>query len=70
MGGGDPDADKEEWRAILAAFQMYKAAYGNLKVPARFVVPSMPPWPGKIYYCTYIGLFAIFLDYRFLFLTF
>ncbi|CAJ1930515.1 unnamed protein product [Cylindrotheca closterium] len=37
--------DKEEWRAILAAFQMYKAAYGDLKVPSRFVVPSMAPWP-------------------------
>jgi hypothetical protein len=26
---------------------MYKAAYGDLKVPTRFVVPSMAPWPGK-----------------------
>jgi len=24
---------------------MYKAAYGDLKVPSRFVVPAMPPWP-------------------------
>eukprot|EP00980_Cylindrotheca_fusiformis_P016692 scaffold5024_cov136-Cylindrotheca_fusiformis.AAC.21 len=24
---------------------MYKAAYGDLKVPARFVVPAMAPWP-------------------------
>jgi len=24
---------------------MYKAAYGDLRVPTRFVVPSMPPWP-------------------------
>mmetsp|Transcript_1334 Transcript_1334/g.2413 ORF Transcript_1334/g.2413 Transcript_1334/m.2413 type:complete len:1006 (-) Transcript_1334:39-3056(-) len=37
--------DAEEWDALLAAFQMYKAAYGDLKVPSRFVVPSMPPWP-------------------------
>lgn len=40
-------SDKEEWRALLAAFQLYKAAYGDLKVPVRFVVPSMKPWPGK-----------------------
>eukprot|EP00979_Chaetoceros_neogracilis_P005013 scaffold858_cov231-Chaetoceros_neogracile.AAC.1 len=38
-------SDEEEWNALLAAFQMYKAAYGDLKVPSRFVVPSMPPWP-------------------------
>lgn len=42
-------SDKEEWRAILAAFQMYKAAYGDLKVPTRFVVPAMAPWPGKFH---------------------
>ena len=41
-------SDVEEWNALLAAFQMYKAAYGDLKVPSRFVVPSMPPWPGKL----------------------
>ena len=40
--------DEEEWKAMLAAFQMYNAAYGNLKVPLRFVVPSLAPWPGKI----------------------
>uniref|UniRef100_A0A7S2JR57 Helicase-associated domain-containing protein n=1 Tax=Leptocylindrus danicus TaxID=163516 RepID=A0A7S2JR57_9STRA len=38
-------SDEGEWRAILASFKMYKAAYGDLKVPSRFVVPSMPPWP-------------------------
>jgi len=42
-----PKSDQEEWNALLAAFQMYKAAYGDLKVPSRFVVPAMPPWPGK-----------------------
>lgn len=26
---------------------MYKAAYGDLKVPSRFIVPSLPPWPEK-----------------------
>ena len=41
-------SDDEEWNALLAAFQMYKAAYGDLKVPSRFVVPSMPPWPGTL----------------------
>ena len=39
-------SDEEEWKAMLAAFQMYKAAYGNLKVPLRFTVPALPPWPG------------------------
>lgn len=37
--------DEDEWKALLAAFHMYKAAYGDLKVPSRFVVPAMPPWP-------------------------
>mmetsp|Transcript_4127 Transcript_4127/g.7899 ORF Transcript_4127/g.7899 Transcript_4127/m.7899 type:complete len:987 (-) Transcript_4127:77-3037(-) len=37
--------DEDEWRTVLAAFQMYKAAYGDLKVPSRFVVPGMAPWP-------------------------
>jgi len=39
------DEDESEWKALIAAFQMYKAAYGDLKVPARFIVPAMPPWP-------------------------
>ena len=39
-------SEEEDWEALTAAFQMYKAAYGDLKVPSRFVVPSMPPWPG------------------------
>ena len=38
--------DEDEWRTVIAAFQMYKAAYGDLKVPSRFVVPGMAPWPG------------------------
>lgn len=42
-----PEDDEAEWRMILAAFQMYKAAYGDLKVPSRFVVPAMAPWPGE-----------------------
>lgn len=48
--------DKEEWRALLATFQLYKAAYGDLKIPIRFVVPSMKPWPGKyngLFYCSF-----------------
>jgi len=39
------EEDEQEWNAVIAAFQMYKAAYGDLKVPVRFVVPAMPPWP-------------------------
>jgi hypothetical protein len=46
FSSNEPNSDKEEWRALISAFQMYKAAYGDLKVPSRFVVPSMPPWPG------------------------
>jgi hypothetical protein len=42
--------DEEEWRTVLAAFKMYKAAYGDLKVPSRFVVPGMAPWPGENFY--------------------
>ena len=45
--GTDVNFDESEWRAVTAALQMYKAAYGDLKVPSRFVVPSLPPWPGK-----------------------
>lgn len=40
-----PEPDEDERRALIAAFQMYKAAYGDLKVPSRFIVPAMPPWP-------------------------
>jgi len=43
--GTKKKSDSTEWNALLASFQMYKAAYGDLKVPSRFVVPSMPPWP-------------------------
>jgi hypothetical protein len=43
LEGGDEDA----WRTVLAALRMYKAAYGDLKVPSRFVVPGMAPWPGE-----------------------
>ena len=42
---GSGNDDENEWRAIVSSFKMYKAAYGDLKVPSRFVVPSMPPWP-------------------------
>lgn len=42
----ESSSDDEEWQAMLAAFKMYKAAYGNLNVPLRFVVPALPPWPG------------------------
>lgn len=44
--------DESEWQAVVAALQMYKAAYSDLKVPSRFVVPSLPPWPGE-YFCSH-----------------
>jgi hypothetical protein len=47
LSSKDSNTEKEEWRALLSAFQMYKAAYGDLRIPSRFVVPSMPPWPGQ-----------------------
>jgi len=43
--GGDGGADAGEWTAVVESLRMYKAAYGDLKVPSRFVVPGMPPWP-------------------------
>lgn len=39
-------SDQAEWKAVLMSLQLYKAAYGDLKVPVLFVVPSMAPWPG------------------------
>lgn len=44
--GGEGD-NLAEWKALVSAFKMYKAAYGDLRVPLRFIVPSMPPWPSK-----------------------
>lgn len=43
--GKKSKSEEAEWNALIASFQMYKAAYGDLKVPSRFVVPAMPPWP-------------------------
>jgi hypothetical protein len=46
LSAGRPNTeDEEEWKAVLSAFRMYKAAYSDLKIPQRFVVPSMKPWP-------------------------
>ena len=43
-----PDAeDEKEWQALISAFQIYKAAYGDLKFPGKFIVPAMPPWASK-----------------------
>jgi hypothetical protein len=44
--GGSSKSDQNEWRAVFLGLQLYKAAYGDLKVPAKFVVPSTAPWPG------------------------
>lgn len=49
--------DEDEWRTVVAAFQMYKAAYGDLKVPSRFIVPGMAPWPGEKNKRTLLPLF-------------
>lgn len=46
-GAKSAEKDLAEWKAIVLALKLYKAAYGDLKVPKRFVVPSMAPWPGK-----------------------
>jgi len=44
-GGDDGTDDSSEFEVLLGALKMYRAAYGDLRVPSRFVVPSMPPWP-------------------------
>lgn len=74
LDSDDANFDEGEWQAVTAALQMYKAAYGDLKVPSRFVVPSLPPWPGKcrlklfnvyctlrIYFCFRVFGFAVYL---------
>lgn len=43
---GDGKADQQEWRAVFLTLKLYKAAFGDLKVPSKFVVPSAAPWPG------------------------
>ncbi|KAL3924793.1 MAG: hypothetical protein SGILL_000822 [Bacillariaceae sp.] len=45
MAKTDPSSDQADWKALLMSLQLYKAAYGDLKVPKVFVVPSMAPWP-------------------------
>ena len=52
-------SDQEEWKALVASLKMYKAAYGNLKVPSRFVVPAMAPWPSEFFWVSYSFRFAI-----------
>ena len=51
MDESDSDdlSDQEEWKALVASLKMYKAAYGNLNVPSRFVVPAMSPWPSEFF---------------------
>lgn len=46
-------SDQADWKAILMALQLYKAAYGDLLVPKVFVVPSMAPWPGESFIGTH-----------------
>lgn len=40
---------------------MYKAAYGDLKVPSRFVVPAMPPWPGMYSLFVFVVLVCVLI---------
>ena len=47
FSSNDPNSDAAEWKAVVSALTLYKAAYGDLKVPQKFVVPAMAPWPGK-----------------------
>ena len=44
---GSSKSDQQEWKAVFLTLQLYKAAFGDLKVPAKFVVPSAAPWPGR-----------------------
>ena len=46
LSTGSSKSEQMEWKAVFLALQLYKAAYGDLKVPAKFVVPSAAPWPG------------------------
>ncbi len=43
---GSDKTDQNEWRAVFLTLQLYKAAFGDLKVPTKFVVPAAAPWPG------------------------
>lgn len=39
------NSDQQEWKAIFVALQLYKAAYGDIKIPIEFIVPAAAPWP-------------------------
>jgi hypothetical protein len=54
---GQDEDDTAEWKAVLAAFKMYKAAYGDLRIPLRFIVPSIPPWPSKLHCTIHLCMF-------------
>ena len=43
---GSGKTDQNEWKAVFLTLQLYKAAFGDLKVPTKFVVPAAAPWPG------------------------
>jgi hypothetical protein len=44
-GSTAKDDDTAEWRAVLAALTLYQAAFGDVKVPQKFIVPTASPWP-------------------------
>ena len=52
-------SEEAEWESILQCFTMYRTAYGDLKVPMRFIVPSMKPWPGEYFF--YLNIFFCFV---------
>lgn len=35
----------EEWDVLLECLKIYKAQYGDLRVPSKFVIPHEDPWP-------------------------
>ena len=45
--GWDPYSMKlvEEWSTLVDCLVIYKNIYGDLRIPAKFIVPDADPWP-------------------------
>eukprot|EP01035_Chromulina_nebulosa_P017166 gene17166-22681_t len=45
--GFDPSVETlvDDWNLIYSSLKVYKELYGNVRVPAKFVVPDEEPWP-------------------------
>lgn len=45
--GWDPHSNQlvDDWDLIVDCLVVYKAQFGDLRIPAKFVVPDMAPWP-------------------------